>query len=279
MKSKLASIFNGFKGVGQNPTYDYDPIKNPVVEEVEEYYNSQTAKYLATYGRIIQAARPTSDTEFIKHISDNIGIEDGMHLLDAGCGVCGPAVEFAKLKKITIDAVTISEVQVLESKKHIAENNLDLSINVKKGDFTNLELIYPHNSFDKIYFLETLGYSSDFKKVLEGAIKVLKIGGSIYIKDFFTVPILDREHKITQHKIIQKIRVEYLYKVFDITELIAVSRDLGLYIEFIKPFSLKEDFTRAASFELQDDSHGIYTTAITTPFQLFEVLEVKFRKV
>src|SRR6187402_522398 len=135
MKSKLASIFRGIKGIGRKPTFGYDPIKAPVVKEVEEYYNSNTAEYLSSYGKIIQAARPTSDNEFIKHISENIGIEDGMHILDAGCGVCGPAVEFAKLKKITIDAVTISEVQVLEARKHISENNLDLSINVKKGDF------------------------------------------------------------------------------------------------------------------------------------------------
>jgi sterol 24-C-methyltransferase len=279
MKSKLASLFSAIKLSGQKSVIDSIPIKDPVVKEVEEYYNTHTAEYLSTYGKIIQAARPTSDNEFIKHISENIGIEDGMHLLDAGCGVCGPAVEFAKLKKITVEALTISEVQVVEARKHISENNLDLSIHVRKGDFTNLESIYSPNSFDKIYFLETLGYANDFKKVLAGAVKTLKTGGSIYIKDFFTVPIVDNDHKKIQHEIIGKIREEYLYRVFNITELIAASRDLGMYIEFIKPLSLKEDFTKAASFELQNDLHNIYTTAINTPFQLFEALEVKFRKV
>lgn len=279
MKSKLESIFSRINGIGQKSTFDHDPIKNPIVKEVEEYYDTHTIDYLSSYGKIIQAARPTSDTEFIKHISDSIGIEDGMHILDAGCGVCGPAVEFAKLKKITIEGVTISEVQVLEARKYILENNLESSINVKRGDFTDLESIYPHDSFDKIYFLETLGYSSDLKKVLSGAAKILKKGGSIYIKDFFTVPIIDNEQKKIQYKVTGEIRVEYLYKVLDIVELISISRGLGMYIEFVKPLPLKEDFTKAATFEIENDSHGIYTIAINTPFQLFEVLEVKFRKV
>ena len=43
--------------------------------------------------------------------------------------------------------------------------------------------------------------------------------------------------------------------------------------------NITEDFTRAALFETVNKAHTVYTKAIHTPFQLFESLELKFRKV
>lgn len=261
------------------PETIFKPIANPVTAEVEAYYDRENDSYLSTYGKIIQASRPASDEEFIDYLIDAIGLEDGMQVLDAGCGVCGPAIEFAKRKKINVKAVTISGVQVDESNKNIIEANLTDRIQVTKGDFSLLEAIYPPESFDKIYFLETLGYANDFKKVLSSAAKVLKRGGSIYIKDFFEVPILEADKRTIQHQIIEQVRLEYLYKAVGIVELITAFRELGLYIEFVKPFAMIENFTKAATFEQQNNSHSIYTKAINAPFQLLEVLEVKFKKI
>lgn len=275
MKIILQKIISKFK----NTAIHNSETKDPIIDEVEKYYDEQTTKYLSTYGKIIQAARPSSDIDFIKYTSENIGLKDGMKVLDAGCGVCGPAVEFAKIRQLNIEAITISNVQVIESKKNINENNLKDSINVIKGDFSELNTYYPNDTFDKIYFLETLGYANNHQKVIKSAVSVLKKGGSIYIKDFFLVPLTESQNKIIQDESNKKIRDEYLYKVLNIVELINTLRDLGLYIEFIKPFAMKEDFTKAASFELLDNSHTIYTKGITSPFQLYEVLEVKFKKI
>lgn len=267
------------KLLNHQPDEKLKPVANPVTAEIEAYYDRETDSYLSTYGKIIQASRPASDEDFINYLIDVIGLEDGMRVLDAGCGVCGPAIEFAKLKKLDIEAITISGVQVDESNKNIAETNLMDRINVTKGDFSQLDSIYQANSFDRIFFLETLGYAEDIRTVLSSAVKVLKPGGSIYVKGFFEVPILDPAKRKVQHHIIEQVRVEYLYKSVDTIDLIEAFRELGLYIEFVKPFSMVEDFTRAATFEQQNSFHNIYTTAINSSFQIVEVLEVKFRKI
>lgn len=257
----------------------FKSIKNPNTNAIEKYYDAETVNYLSTYGKLIQAARPASDIDLINQLSDSIGFEDGMRVLDAGCGVCGPAVEFAKIKQLKIEAITISEVQVRESKKLIKDNNLTDHINVFKGDFAELDSLFAHDSFDKIYFLETLGYANDYKKVLANSVKVLKTGGSIYIKDFFEAPTLTIKNKKNQKTFIEQTRIEYHYKIHNTIDIISTLIKLGLYIEFIKSFDIKEDYTKPINFELQNNSHKVFTKAINTPFQLFEVLEIKFRKI
>ncbi|GAB3544160.1 hypothetical protein GCM10027577_14320 [Spirosoma fluminis] len=246
---------------------------------MEAYYDQETDAYLKTYGKIIQSARPASDDELIAYFSDSMGIRDGMHLLDAGCGVCGPAVGLAKTHTVTIEAITISDVQVRKSRQYVAENQLDQLIHVAKADYANLAELYPPGTFDLVFFLETLGYANDVGAVLKAVTTVLKPGGSVYIKDFFLVPILDEDKRDLQRTYTESIRREYLYRIPDLTDLVDTLRAMGLFLEFIRPMAITEDFTRAALFETVNTTHAIYTKTMHTPFQLFESLELKFRKV
>lgn len=256
---------------------DYSMTENPIADEVEKYYDEQTHNYMASYGNILQFSRPSSDLDLINYLSDSIGLEDGMKVLDAGCGVCGPAVEFAKRLHLKIEAITISNVQVNEAKKNINENTLKGSINVIKGDFAELDSYYSAETFDKIYFMETLGYSANLEKVIKSAISVLKKGGSIYIKDAFLAPLTNSESKRIQHENNQNIRIEYQYKVLDILDVFKIMRSQGLYVEFIRPLNISEDFTIPLHFESQTN-HSSMTKVLNIPFQLYESLEVKFKK-
>ena len=255
------------------------PIAAPITTEVENYYDRETDAYLSTYGVIIQADRPSSDTDLIRYFSNSMAVRDGMHLLDAGCGVCGPAVGLAKNNNITIEAITISEVQVAKSRQYVAENGLDTCINVTKADYANLAKLYPANTFDLVYFQETLGYAHDLRTVLAGVASVLKQGGSVYIKDFFLVPILNIEQRKVQRDYTEDIRNEYLYRILDLNHLVATLKEVGLFVEFIRHFDIIEDFTIAAGFEVIRNTHTVYTKTLHAPFQIFEVLELKFRKV
>ncbi|GAB3513267.1 hypothetical protein GCM10027341_55080 [Spirosoma knui] len=246
---------------------------------MEAYYDQETDSYLKTYGKIIQSARPASDDDLIAYFANSMGIRDGMHLLDAGCGVCGPAVGLAKLHKITLEAITISDVQVRKARQYVAENQLEQSIYVSKADYANLAELYPPGNFDLVFFLETLGYANDVGAVLNAVTTVLKPGGSVYIKDFFLVPILEDDKRAVQQTYTESIRREYLYRIPNLTDLIDTLREMGLFLEFIRPMAITEDFTRAALFETVNTAHSVYTKTMHTPFQLFESLELKFRKV
>ena len=278
VKNKLKSVLAGRRFSRVNAARQ-KPIAAPVANEVAAYYDKETDAYLSTYGTIIQAARPASDADLIHYFSESMGIRDGMHLLDAGCGVCGPAVGLATKRAITIEAITISNVQVLKARQYVSENQLDGRIEVTRADYADVADLYAANTFDLVFFLETLGYATDIRLVLAGVTRVLKPGGSVYIKDFFLVPMLDDDQQRRQHAYAACIREEYLYRIPDLTQLVAVLRELGLFIEFIRPMAITEDFTRAALFETVNQSHVVYTKTINTPFQLFESLELKFRKV
>src|SRR5215510_2434185 len=106
--------------------------------EVARYYDNWTERYVESYGSILQASRPTSDDELLTYIADSTGMEKGMRVLDAGCGVCGPSIYFAQSKGVTIDAVTISRKQAEISRGEVAKNRLEANINVYEADFHNL---------------------------------------------------------------------------------------------------------------------------------------------
>src|SRR5690606_27372139 len=223
--------------------------------------------------------RPSSDQDFVDFLVNGMGVKDEMRLLDAGCGVCGPAIAIANAKNVNIEGITISQKQVDLSKANVKEKGLSDRIKITKGDFHKLTEFYPENHFDVVYFLETLGYAKNMKKVLKSAVEVLKTGGCIYIKDFFLVPLITRQQEKIRTNSMKDIREEYMYKVIALSELITVLEDLGLLIVFIKESGFQDDFTKAANFEQNNNDHKIYTKAIQNSFQMYTHLEVKFRKV
>lgn len=247
-------------------------------ESVESYYERETEKYLEIYGDVIQATRASSDNVHLDYLIQSMGICDEMLLLDAGCGVCGPAIHFAGSKDVRIEAVTISQKQVDISIRKIKEAELNERINVKKGDFSNLKEIYRNKSFDIIYFLETLGYAPNFSDVIKESTDLLKNGGILYIKDFFLLPLTQRERIERQREIKQEVRQEYQYKILDFVKLIESIRKNGLRIHFIKPPDILNDMSRALKFEEMSENHNCFTKAVNNPYGLFETLELKLYK-
>ncbi len=254
-------------------------VNAPTISEVEAYYERETPMYLKTYGNIIQAARPTSDEEFLDYFIRSMNIEEGMKLLDAGCGVCGPSISFAQKKDINIDAITLNKTHLELAQENVSNVNLNSKINVRKGDFRYLDSIYSSNSYDIVFFLEVLGYSPELYPAIQGASNVLKQGGRLYIKDFFPVPLIKEEHLAKQLEITREIRQEYIYRLLDLVNLLTITRKVGLFVEFIRPFDVIEDFTKASMFENMNVGHKCYTKAITNPYQLYESLELRFRKI
>ncbi len=58
-------------------------------------------------------------------------------------------------------------------------------ITVHVGDFHRLDELFAPESFDVVYFLESLVHAHDPSRVLASAFRVLRPGGRIYVKDFY----------------------------------------------------------------------------------------------
>lgn len=153
-------------------------------DDVRQHYKEYWKKYQEEYGSVLQAYRP-ADTEAMLSFELEFGkFEDGMHVLDAGCGVCGPAIYFAKQKKLKIKGITLSEEQKAIADSLIEKDQLKADIDVEIADFHQVAEIFEANTFDRVMFMESFCHSPNPYAVLTGVRKVMKPNGLLVIKDY-----------------------------------------------------------------------------------------------
>lgn len=158
---------------------------------IAAYYDAWTERYLDCFGESIQAHRPDSEESLLNYLFGRIGLRDGQRVLDAGCGVCGPARHFAAQANVQICAVTLSPRQVEIAQARNEQAGMAARIDVRVGDFHDLPAIYGRERFDVVYCLESLSHSADPLRAIRGAYEVLEPGGFLYIKDYFIRPCAD----------------------------------------------------------------------------------------
>lgn len=172
-----------------------EPERDVGPADVREYYDAWTEQYILDFGECIQAHRPTREGDLLEYLMARAGLRDGQRVLDAGCGICGPARYFASHRKLTIEAITVSPVQADMARARNAAAGLDRRIHVTVGDFHRLTEIYGREQFDVVYFLESLSHSSRPGEALASVHEVLTPGGSVYIKDYFIRRCSDEEEQ------------------------------------------------------------------------------------
>jgi cyclopropane fatty-acyl-phospholipid synthase-like methyltransferase len=228
-------LFNKSKNKKKNAT---EHVKN-----VGDFYDKNHDSFIKVYGEVIQAFRTNNLDNILNYQIEQIGLKPEHIVLDAGCGVCGPARFFAKNVGCSIDAVSISATQVNTSLQHIQNEKLEDKIKVHLQDYHEVDKIFSKERFDKVYFLESFGHSPDKEKLLKAIWKVLKPGGEVYIKDLFR---RISKNWLVQRKIdseIKKINEAYIYDVADLNAFVDMVRAIGFVIVFIKTIDIPlEDF-------------------------------------
>jgi cyclopropane fatty-acyl-phospholipid synthase-like methyltransferase len=225
----LFSLFKSKKQTGEHPG------------KVGDFYNKNHDAFIKVYGEVIQAFRTNDLAGILDYQIEQIGLKAEHKVLDAGCGVCGPARHFARQTGCTIDAVTVSQAQLSASKQHIADEQLQDKITVHLQDYHEVDKLFLKETFDKVYFLESFGHSTDKEKLLRSIWKVLKPGGEVYIKDLFRRV---SRNWMVQRKIdseIKKINDAYYYDVADLNQFVDLVRELGYVIVFIKTIDIPLD--------------------------------------
>jgi ectoine hydroxylase-related dioxygenase (phytanoyl-CoA dioxygenase family)/ubiquinone/menaquinone biosynthesis C-methylase UbiE len=242
------------------------------VDAVERYYDEWTGRYLEVYGDMIQAFRSADDKDTLGRIANSIGFKPGEHILDAGCGVGGPARFFAQNNGVTVEGVTVSQVQVDTAKEKNLAAGLDDKIKIKKADFHTLTEHFNRERFDKVLFLESLGHSKEPEKVLKGAFDVLKPGGYVYIKDFYAKESDNPEYQAYIDRLVNNINVAYSYNTLDLNVVLKAMRRAGFEVEFIRPVPIEHDIEVRADFE---SKFGIDLFESGLDFPYADWLEIK----
>jgi SAM-dependent methyltransferase len=140
------------------------------------------------------AEAPVTPEASSHYLAELAGVAPGDHVLDAGCGVGGPAIAIARaLPEVVVDGVTISEVQARMARELVAEAGLANRVRVHLADFHRLP--FPDASFDVALYLEVTGYSPDLAALYRESARVLRPGGTVYVKDVFC-----REDPLTERQ-------------------------------------------------------------------------------
>lgn len=268
--------------LNKNETIEnYKPISTNNPERVAGFYDSTTDKFLAIYGEIIQAFRTKDVTDYLKYTQKSMQLQEGMHVIDAGCGVCGPACFFAEnAHLLKIEAVTVSAVQVEKSKEKIQERKLADKVLVQLIDYHLLDKAFPNNEFDRVYFLESFGHSNDKEKVILAAWNVLKPGGKLYIKDLF-LRISDFEWEQRKiNEIAEQINRAYEYQIADLNEILTIIRKKGFVLNFVKTPQVNRDIFE--NLTISNDFQNLFNIGkidswdnYVFPIDFFEILAEK----
>lgn len=158
------------------------------------FYDRWTELFQNGFGPVFQAGTiktgqpPHEDPEqSVVVLAERAGIEDGDRVLDAGCGVGGPAAIIAgRYPNSRIDGVTNSATQARIARERLAGLGLADRVAIHVADYQALP--FPERSFDVAIFLETTGYAGDVDRMYGEAARALVPGGRLYVKDVFSRP-------------------------------------------------------------------------------------------
>lgn len=283
--------------IGTTPTHaeavsehDYQPVSEealarwldqamarniPTPTDVAAYYDRTTQGYLDTYGTIIQAFRPQKEKDLHRYIIQQADIRKGMRVLDAGCGVAGPAMGIAQKLRVDIRGYTISDTQVHTAQRLLRGKRLRGRVEIRLGDYHRLTEQVETESVDRVLFLESLGHSNDVETAIQQAFSVLKPGGAVYIKDFFPFEIADSVKADRHRFVVDQINRAYSYNVLNLNSLLSALRRAGFEISYVKKFDFADDITARAAFEAK---FGIDLFGDMKEFRVAEWLELYFTK-
>ena len=256
------------------------PLAKFIPADVGHFYNSTTDKFLKVYGEIIQAFRTNNVDDYLAYTLHSAELKDGQKILDAGCGVGGPACFFASALDIDIEGLTISAVQAKKAQDVIQSKTLKGKVNITVGDYHQMDEIFGNEIFDRVLFLESFGHSPNQTLLIEKAYHVLKPGGILYIKDLFK-----REHPNPLDgkridAIVNAINEGYCYNVPNLNEVLSTIRRLNFILLFVKTPEIKigefEHLTISNNFqELFDISKIVSWDDYIFPIDFYEIKVMK----
>ena len=202
---------------------------------VARYYDEWHERYMAAFGDTFQSQRTADLGELFTHIADQAELAPGMRVLDAGCGIAGPALWLARHRGVSVAALNISGVQVAEARARVAAEALGERVTVIQGDFHRLAELFPPQSFDAVLFLESLVHSDHPHLALAGAYRVLRPGGVLYVKDLFQrARIADRAERARVRRVVANVNRYFCLNVKAQREFLAALAGAGFALEWLR---------------------------------------------
>lgn len=125
-------------------------------------------------------------------LAKKLALKSNEKVLDAGCGRGTVSCYLAKKYGCRITGIDIVEFELDIAKKRADKLNLGKKVKFYLRDYSDTH--FPDNCFDKVFTLETLVHSPDFKKTLEEFHRVLKHRGRLALFEYTISPLKEFNH-------------------------------------------------------------------------------------
>ncbi|KAJ9132356.1 Sterol 24-C-methyltransferase [Pleurostoma richardsiae] len=163
------------------------------------YYNLATDIYEYGWGQSFHFCRYSIGESFYQAIARHehylahaIGIQEGMKVLDVGCGVGGPAREIAKFTGAHITGLNNNDYQIERATHYAVKEKLSGQLKFVKGDF--MQMSFPDNTFDAVYAIEATVHAPKLEGVYGEIFRVLKPGGVFGVYEWLMTDEYDNDN-------------------------------------------------------------------------------------
>ena len=218
------------------------------VSEVKQYYEDWTQRYIESFGDTFQSRRLNDLPKLTDYLIESAGIKSGMRIVDAGCGICGPAIMLCQKVDIKMDAVTLSEEQAKIAKQKVAEAGLSDKINVICADFQQMDSFLEKDAYDGVIYLESFVHSDNTQRAVDAAVAITKHEGFIYIKDLYHGTARNEQERKDIAQVVQNSNKHILMNVKKLHEVVAAFENAPVTFDFIKKLGFDADVEVANDF-------------------------------
>ena len=119
-----------------------------------------------------------------------IGLKEGHHVLDLGCGRGRVAAHVATaLPGVKVTGINIDPNQIVQAREFSAERGLPNEFVVQ--DFNELPLPFADGQFDAFYQIQALSLCKDLPALFREIYRVMKPGARISLLDWVSLPAYD----------------------------------------------------------------------------------------
>lgn len=116
------------------------------------------------------------------HLIDNLGLEKGSKVLDAGCGVGHVSIHLAECG-YQMEGIDVIDHHIVKARRNVKARGLEGRVTINKGDYHHLDA-FADGSFDGAFTMETFVHATEPELAAAEFFRILRPGGSLALYEY-----------------------------------------------------------------------------------------------